>query len=280
MTKVTQQTGLDKKSIQDAIIEYCKTRNISQNELATQSSVSSATISKMIKGNWDDIRDGIWRKVLIVVSDGIDLVVTSDHEAIRKLCRRTKIQKYMVGITGETGVGKSTTLKEISRRPNSYYVSFDKTMRSKQFFISILREMGIAFDGSIHDMVNTIANELNTQDSPLLIIDESGKLTHNVILYLHVLRDKTNKNAGIVLAGMPYFKSSLIKQSNKQKEGYAEFFRRINLWHEMQGLTKEEARYVCLQNGVTDPETVKELSVIKRFGDLMNRILLYKEYEA
>lgn len=278
MTKLTQQNGLDKDSIRTAILEYCQSRNISQNELATQASISSATVSKMIKGNWNDIRDGIWRKVWIVVSEGVDIFIrTSDHEAIKKLCRRACTQKLMVGLTGDTGTGKTTSLKAISRRPNTYYVSFDKTMRSKQFFASILREMGIAFEGSIHEMVNAIANELNTQENPLLIIDESGKLTHNVILYLHVLRDKVHKNAGIVLAGMPYFKSNLIKFSNKQKEGYAEFFRRVNLWHEVEGLTRQEAQFICEQNGIKDGETIKELSRKKRFGDLVNEILLFKE---
>ena len=281
MTKLAQQTGLDKELTRSAILEYCKTRNQSQNELATQAGVSSATISKMVKGSWEDIRDGLWRKVWIVVSDGIDILIeTSDHAAIKKLCKRTRTQKLMIGLTGDTGMGKTTSLKIISRSPSTYFVSFDKTMRAKQFFAAVLREMGIAFEGSINDMVNTIANELNTQASPLLIVDESGKLNHNMILYLHVLRDKTNKNAGIVLAGMPYFKNNLIKFSNKQKEGYAEFYRRVNLWHEMEGLTKQEAQYVCEQNGVKDPETIKELSRKKRFGDLVNEILLHKEYNS
>ena len=280
MTKLTQQNGIDKDSIRAAIREYCEVRNLSQNELATQVGVSSATISKMIKGNWGDIRDGIWRKVWITVSDGgVLLIDTSDHSAIDKLCKSARKKKLMVGLTGDTGMGKTTSLKTISRKPNTYYVSFDKTMRSKQFFGAILREMGIAFEGSIHDMVNTIATELNTQDNPILIIDESGKLTHNIMLYLHVLRDMTSKNAGIVLAGMPYFKHNLIKFSNKQKEGYAEFYRRVNLWHEMEGLNKTEAEFICQQNGITDKEIVKELSRKRRFGDLVNDILLHHEYQ-
>ncbi|HCW06120.1 MAG TPA: AAA family ATPase [Cytophagales bacterium] len=280
MTKLTQQNGLDKESIRSAINKYCENRNISQNELATQAGISSASISKMINGNHSDIRDGLWRKVWVVVSDGVDILInTRDHNAITKACKKARDYKLMIGITGETGMGKTTSLKVMSRKPNTYFVSFDKTMRAKQFFGMILREMGIAFEGSIHDMVNTIANELNTQDHPLLMIDESGKLTHNIILYLHVLRDKTNKNAGIILAGMPYFKNNLIKFSNKQKEGYAEFLRRINLWNEMQGLTSQEAQFICEQNGITDKETVKELSRKKRFGDLVNEILLYKEID-
>ncbi|MBX2916430.1 MAG: AAA family ATPase [Cyclobacteriaceae bacterium] len=281
MTKVNQNAGLDKELIRNAIQEYCKSKNQSQTELAPQAGVSSATISKMVKGNWDDIRDGLWRKVWIVVSDGIDVLInTSDHAAIRKLCKRARNQKLMIGLTGDTGMGKTTSLKVISRSPNTYFVSFDKTMRARQFFAEILREMAIPFEGNLNDMVSKIAGELNMQADPLLIIDEAGKLTHNLILYLHVLRDKTKKNVGIVLAGMPYFKSNLVKFSNKQKEGYAEFYRRVNLWHEMEGLTRQEAEFICTQNGITEPDQVKELSRKKKFGDLANEILLYREQQS
>jgi len=136
--------------------------------------------------------------------------------------------------------------------------------------------MGISYEGNINSMLNKIADELNTLSSPLLIIDEAGKLTHTMILYLHVLRDKTIKNCGIILSGMPYFKSNIYKFSNKQKEGYAEFYRRINLWQELKGLTRKEIEFVCEQNGITDKDVIAELKTKKRFGDLYNEILLHQ----
>lgn len=136
--------------------------------------------------------------------------------------------------------------------------------------------MGISFEGSIHDMVNRIADEINTMSSPLIIIDESGKITHSMIMYLQVLRDKTIKNCGIVLGGMPYFKSTLIKNSTKQKEGYAEFYRRVNLWQTLDGLSRAEITYICQSNGITDEETLREMYSKKKFGDLQNAISFYK----
>lgn len=121
-----------------------------------------------------------------------------------------------------------------------------------------------------------IADELNTISSPLVIVDEAGKITHTMILYLHVLRDKTLKNCGFVLGGMPYFKSNLVKFSNKGKEGFAEFLRRINIWNTLSGLSRNEIKYVCETNGITDAEIIKELYTKKRFGDLQNAILLHQ----
>ena len=205
-----------------------------------------------------------------------EIFETSDFSSTVTLCNNAKQNRLMVGIIADTGMGKTTTLELYSKRKNVYYVCYDKTMKPKHFFIALLREMGIDFEGTIHQMVNRIADELNNQQSPLVIIDEAGKITHTMILYLHVLRDKTIKNCGIVLAGMPYFKNNLIKFSNKEKEGYAEFFRRVNLWQVLTGLTRNEILLILEANGITDENTMKQLQYKKRFGDLMNEILLLK----
>jgi hypothetical protein len=92
-----------------------------------------------------------------------------------------------------------------------------------------------------------------------------------MMLYMHDLREHTRTNCGILLSGMPYFKRNLQKQSEKQLEGCAEFLRRINVWHELKGLSRKETEIICLENGISgDPKPYYCL----RFADLMNKILL------
>ena len=107
-------------------------------------------------------------------------------------------------------------------------------------------------------------------DRPLVIIDEAGKITHTMILYLQVLKDKTHLSCGYVLAGMPYFKANLIKLANKQREGYGEFLRRINIWHELEGLSRDEVKFICAKSGINDIDQQREFINKKRFGDLTN----------
>lgn len=204
----------------------------------------------------------------------VNLFSTTDYISTVNICNTARDHKLMIGITADTGMGKTTGLKQCSIQNNTFYVAYDKTMKPKQFFIALLKEMAIDFDGSLNEMVYLIADELNKKDNPLVIIDEAGKITHSMILYLHVLRDKTIDNCGFVLAGMPYFKSNLLKLSNKQREGYAEFYRRVNLWHTLEGLSRSEIDYICSQYNITKPEQLKELRLLKRFGDLVNAILL------
>ena len=177
----------------------------------------------------------------------------------------------MTGLIADTGNGKTTSLKAYSMRENVFFVTVDKTMNAKGFLRAILREMQIAFDGNAHDLMTRIAKELNSLDSPLLIIDEAGKLNHIMILYLHDLREYTLANCGIILSGMPYFQRNLKRMANKQKEGYAEFYRRINIWNELKGLSREETKLICQDHGITENlKTYQGLS----FADLMNKILV------
>lgn len=267
-----------KAEIRKAINQYCEAKGLSRNEFATQVGISSATISKIDNDDFDSISERLLKKVWNKVgTDKIPQIIdTSDYKACIRVCDNARRHQFMIGLIADTGMGKTTALSAYSLKKNVFYLSYDKTSKPKQFFISLLREMGISFEGSINEMVNKIADELNVLSNPLLIIDEAGKITHTMILYLHVLRDKTYKNCGIVLAGMPYFKSNLIKFSNKEKEGYAEFTRRVNVWHSLIGLTRAEVAYICQANGISDGDVINEMKHNKRFGDLMNEILLYQ----
>lgn len=272
-------TNLPKnEEIKEAINNYCQAKGLSQNELATHIGVSGATLSKIKSGKWDDIDEKMWRKIWNKVRDAVrpGIFRTNDFATCTKVCEAAQKHHFMIGLVGDTGLGKTTALTTYSLRKNAFYVSYDKTMKPKQFFVALLKEMGISFEGSINEMVTRIADELNTLNNPLIIIDEAGKITHTMILYLHVLRDKTIKNCGFVLGGMPYFKSNLIKFASKQKEGFAEFLRRVNLWQTLEGLSTSEITYICQQHGITDTDTIREMRGKKRFGDLFNAIVLHQ----
>ncbi len=267
-----------KEEIKQAINTYCDAKGLSKNELATQLGVSGATLSKIELDSWESINEKMWRKIWVKVgtNPNAELFATADFTACKTACETARKNRFMVGITGDTGMGKTTALTACAMQKHTYYVAYDKTMKPKQFFVALLREMGVAFDGSLNEMVTRIADELNSLNNPLVIIDEAGKITQSMVLYLHVLRDKTNKNCGIVLGGMPYFKANLIKFASKEKEGYAEFLRRINVWHSLKGLSRKEIEYICNEHRITEPDTVREMYQHKRFGDLYNAILLHQ----
>ena len=79
---------------------------------------------------------------------------------------------------------------------------------------------------------------------------------------------------------MYYFKFNLKKDVTRQKEGAAEFFRRVNLWLELQRPTRGEIKEVCEVYGVTDTDTVRAMQQYQDFGSLTNALLLEKLHLA
>lgn len=273
---------MKKTEIKQVINDYCEEKGLSKAAFAVKCGVSEATLSFIENGKWQSVSDEMIQKIKSFIDQGmIDTIYQSfDFVDTFRACDKARKYRLMVGITADTGMGKTTALRTYSRQKNVYYVSYDKTMRAAQFFVELLKELSVSFSGSLNEMMNRAAEELNRKESPLLIIDECGKLTHSMILYLQVLRDKTLFNCGIILAGMPYFKSNLQKFATREKEGYAEFLRRVNVWHTYIGLQAKEIEEICRLNGITDKEKIRELKRNKRFGDLMNEIYLYKIMEG
>lgn len=272
-------TNLRKELITKTIPRYCKAKGITQMELAVKAGVGyTDVLRKMVAGFGDHLDSKLWRKVWNVINPEImeGLHQTADFRKVLLMCDNARKYHRMIGLTGDTGMGKSTALKAYALRAEIWYFYMDATVSPKTFLSGLLREMGVAYEGSTHDMLNRVAEELNTQENPLLIIDESGKLSNNMILCLHSLRDKTMNNCGMVLAGMPAFKNGLINHVNKGTNGYSEFFRRINLWDELNGLTADEVLSILEAEGVTDKEEQRDYRRLRRFGDLMNAIALHK----
>lgn len=202
------------------------------------------------------------------------LFKTADFEAVFKACETARLHHLMIGLIGDTGMGKTTSITAYSKKRNVIRISYEKSMNPRLFFSVLLKKLGADFEGRVYSEIDMVTDLLKRMDNPLLIIDEAGKIPHTLFLHLHDLRERTKDDAGVVLTGMPYFKSNLQKFSNRGKEGCSEFLRRINVWHELQGLSRAESIEVAKDHGITDPEQLKEFARIRRFGDLMNKILL------
>ena len=269
---------MEKQELKESINAFCTENGLSKAAFGKKCGVSSATLSFIENDSLEKISDEMVLKISSFINsykvDGVyqsyDLLDTC------KACDKARKYHLMIGIVADTGMGKTTAIKFYSQQKNVFYVSFCKSMKATQFYKELLREMAVPFAGSLNEMIDKAAEELNKKENPLLIIDEAGKITHAMMLYLQELRDKTSSNCGIVLAGMPYFKANLQKYADKQKEGYAEFLRRVNIWHTYVGLKAKEKEEICLRNGITDMEAIVELKRQSRFGDLMNKIYLYK----
>ena len=273
-------TNLQKEQIRESLQKYLRTGKMEV--IIKKAEIGGKVIVSMLNGEWDGLRPEWWEQV----GDALDmnnmdgLYTTKDCEKVMKICRYATDNCIMIGLTGDTGMGKTHALRAVALRENVFYTELDLTTNPRVFLRSILQNMNIGYDGTVHNLLQRVVTEINRRKNVLLIVDEAGKMNHRIMLCLHTLRDRTNKSCGIVLAGMPEFKNNLIRGKDSGKGGYAEFFRRVNLWDELTGLDKEEVIQVLADNGITDASLQREFTRYRRFGDLMNEIQLFQVLKA
>jgi hypothetical protein len=259
----------------ELINEFAAQKDLSKNKLAKKPNVSSAILSFIENGQCESVSEDMLLKIIneLKPKSAFNIMGTSNYNAIQSICKSTQLASHMNAIIGFTGAGKSTALYDYYRNGgNVYYIECKNSMNRKQFLHAVLAEMGINYLGSVYDMVKQICDYLNTQNKPLLIIDEAGKVSTNILLDLHDIRNSTFHNAGIIMAGCEYFQRDVQKAVNKEKIGYPEFHSRVVNWNILNRPTKAEIAAICKANGISDEDLIKDFQKLPNYRLLYNAI--------
>lgn len=257
------------------INDYTGIKKVSKNKLSKKLDVSGAVLSFIENGQHDNLSEDILLKIINALKPASDfnLVGTSNYNSIQTICKQTQSQSQLNAIIGYTGSGKTTGLYDYYMSvPNVYYLQCKNSMNRRQFLSALLAEMGVNFIGSTYDMVKQICDLLNSQQNPLIIIDEAGKVSTNVLLDLHDIRNETLYSAGIIIAGCEYFQRNIEKAVTKDKTGYPEFHGRVVNWNMLNKPTRAEIQAICKANGVVDEDTIKDFQKLPNFRLLYNAI--------
>jgi hypothetical protein len=267
-----------REKLTTALPDYLRLNGCDRERLALKAGVKKAYIDDMVKGL--DVPEHLWRQVFKIVNPDVmqDVYMTEDLKRGQKAADAAAKHHLCIGLIGDTGQGKTMLADLLTQRENTYCFTIRESTTPRIFLDSLLLLMRTYCLGSTHNMLHNVAKKLNSLENPLLIIDEAGKLNNKMILCLHDLRNLTEKKCGMLMCGMPYFHRKLIDGRNAGKLGYSEFFRRINIWEHLQGLTPNEVNYVLEQNGITDAEMKRKCRRITGMGDLLNEINLYRAF--
>jgi hypothetical protein len=246
--------------------------------LCYRAGVGSNIIADIIEERFDDVTIGHLKKVQSIVNTQpmSGLYKTSDCQAFMNAADTAMKHKLMIGITGNTGAGKSYMANALARKDEVLYYNCHLKKSAKTFFENLLINMRQPCNGNVSDLIDRVAREINYMDSPLLIVDEACKMSPEIRSAVHTLRDRTLSKCGILLIGMPALKNDLIAGKEKGKLGFAELYRRVNIWHHLEGLKPEEIKTILKDSGITAPEQQREFRKYNSFGELMNEIQLYK----
>lgn len=269
------------KDMLTAVQEYVQQRIEtagSQNEAARQLGISGAHIINFRDGNWDKISTRQLNQVAALAGIGSWAQCRTRNLTIA-LSLLSQAQEYsrMLALVGFTGSGKTHALRLYARKtPQAYYVLADSEMNKKRFLTAILRATGVRPDDAgvtTGEMLDAICRKLTGEESPLLIVDDAGKLSDSLMRIIQIIYDRTEERCGIFLAGTEYLKESIDSKAMRNKMGFRELKRRVAYWEEMNAVTKEDVRAICEANGVTDRSAWAYLySNVSDFGTLKNMI--------
>lgn len=260
------------QQIVEALNEFISMKGLSANSVAQMIGISGATISQMRKGEWNLISQKMWLKVSSFLRiDAWKLVNTLNYSTVRNICIDAQENARFVAISAKSGLGKTAALLDYQKKnPNTFYVLGDILMSGrKQFLAAIQQAMGLAEGSNPTDMLNAIVEHINECVTPLLIIDDGGKLNDSNLRILQLIFDRTEGRLGIVLAGTEYLHWHLQNMMKKKKMGFEELFRRIETWDTLLPPNKEEIASICMQNGIKNTEVLKWITAHARnFGSL------------
>jgi DNA transposition AAA+ family ATPase len=259
--------------------------NLSYNKAANQIGVSAALLSNMNSGKWEKISDDKWR--IVAAWCGVDakswkLRETANLVAIKKLCSDAQNNQRFLAVVDRTGLGKTVSLKwYASNHENAFYMLCTVTMTRKDFLVSLQQALGMEPSvGSIHSRMQSIINELGAKENPLILLDDSGKLSDSVLRLIQVLYDALEFRCGIVLSGTEHFKNYVFKMASKDKLGFRELKRRIGYWQSLHDISRKWLQVVCEDFEVKDPQAVTLVyKMAKDYGSLRELLMNYTRAE-
>lgn len=196
---------------------------------------------------------------------------TRGFNKIYGLLERAQSTSAMYAGVGPTGCGKTSTIKAYkSTHENVFTFKVEKIYTAKDLFRKMLEALGV-FDYHNSVTLDSLSIRFShlikqRQGRSLLIFDEAGKFSADMMEYFQTIRDVTEANVGIVLLGTNQFKTKMDIWQKKEVQGIPELCSRIYSWVEIPSASDNEKLQILKQNGIADPAEGREL--VKKSSDL------------
>lgn len=262
-----------KQQIADQLRAYCEQKG-SQNKAANSlNGVSSATISKVLSGQWETIADEMWRTISAQTgakSEGWQVVSTRAYDVITFTLANAQTDALVLAVTGEAGSGKTEAIKNYTAgHANAYHLVCSEYWNRCTFMGKLLKCMGVGVSGTtVSEMMDDIVDTLKRKDAPLIVLDEADKLTDQVLYFFISLYNQLEGHCGIILTATSFLKKRIERGVRLNRKGYAEIYSRIGRkFVALPLLNSEDIAAVCVANGVSDAKSINSI-IDEAEGDL------------
>jgi DNA transposition AAA+ family ATPase len=255
----------EKEQIKSKLAAYCE-RFGSQNK-ASESlrGVSSATVSQVLNGNWDLIKDTMWRNIGSQIGWSTqEWMVVETRAAKRMTDLLADSQSYgnVYAVCGEAGSGKTQAMKVYrDEHPNAFHLECNEYWNRKLFLQDLLQQMGrTVHSNTVGEMMQEAVKALKQLDKPVVMLDEADKLNDQVLYFFITLYNQLEDHCGIVMTATDYLEKRIKKGLRLQKKGYKEIFSRMGRkFVPLQKANNLDVTAICMANGIQDQGAIKEV---------------------
>lgn len=249
--------------IRNLTIAQMEKQGISQNRFAKQAGVSPATITALMKCEWDKFSPSMTQKLAIACGYEAEEWKTADTTNLRlvhKLCATAQRECITIAIIDEAGRGKTEGFKSYPAK-NVFHLQCSRHWTNKVFLEKFLQAMGI--DGSTFsssEKCELIIKELGKLTNPLVILDETDKLRTVSLLFIIELYNRLDGYCGFIIAGNPALRDMINRGVAKKTCGFPEIYSRIGRrFINLKPITFEDVRNVAQANGIFEEDHINQL---------------------
>lgn len=256
----------EKQAIADRLREYVAAKQSQQKAANSMHSVSAATISQMLNGNWEQITDQMWRTV--ASQAGYDprnwaIVETEGYRRMYDILTDAQSGSMVFAVTGDAGCGKTQAIKAYAgRNRNVLALSCSEYWNRRQFLAELLQSLGVEASGStVAELVADAVHQLKRRENILLILDEADKLSDQVLHFFITLYNKLEDHCGIVICATQYLEKRIRRGVMNNRKGYKEIYSRIGRkFIPMPVVHAGDVAAVCIANGVKAKPQIEQIA--------------------
>lgn len=246
-------------------------KKTSQKHVALKAQVSTALISNLLSGAWDQISDGMFRKIQnnLRIDLRWNVAVTDNLKEIYSYCESAQHNAMSICISDNAGKGKSNAYKYYERHNANVILLECKTSWTKKSFITnLLIAMGVSASGTTEELLYHFNEAVKKMHEPLLILDQADKLKDPLLdLFMEFYNDHEG-HLGIILSGVKALSVRIDRGRQFHKVGFDEIFSRIgSRYIALDAVSLKDVTAVCMANGVEDSGDIEDI-YMSSAGDL------------